>query len=79
MKMSGLAAETDADCCNCCFIFSLIIAVLHHFLKIGMCEVGVYRISGVSGEIQRLKKAFEKSMAAMLSKLCVIIRRQIFS
>jgi len=44
-----------------------------------MCEVGVYRISGVSGEIQRLKKAFEKSMAAMLSKLCVIIRRQIFS
>jgi len=27
-----------------------------------MCEVGIYRISGVSGEIQRLKKAFEKSM-----------------
>jgi len=31
-----------------------------------MCEVGVYRISGVSGEIQRLKKAFEKSMMTEL-------------
>jgi len=28
-----------------------------------MSEVGIYRISGVSGEIQRLKKAFEKSMS----------------
>ena len=38
-----------------------------------MCEVGVYRISGVSGEIQRLKKAFEKSITLTLLKLCIII------
>lgn len=28
---------------------------------VGMQDVGIYRISGLSSEIQRLKKAFEKS------------------
>jgi len=37
-----------------------------------MSEVGIYRISGVSGEIQRLKKAFEKSMTVILAELYVL-------
>lgn len=37
-----------------------------------MSEVGVYRISGVSGEIQRLKKAFEKSENAAMLNMCIV-------
>ena len=28
----------------------------------GLRDVGIYRVSGLSSEIQRLKKAFEKSV-----------------
>jgi len=52
------------------FICAQSFAVINFSVYIGMCEVGVYRISGVSGEIQRLKKAFEKSMTVTLSNLC---------
>lgn len=30
-------------------------------LIVGMQDVGIYRVSGLASEIQRLKKAFEKS------------------
>jgi len=51
-----------------CVLCAVLVFTFSHLLpfvvlwNVGMCEVGVYRISGVSGEIQRLKKAFEKSM-----------------
>lgn len=37
----------------------------------GMEEIGVYRISGVTSEIQRIKKAFDKSKTFILYKVYI--------
>lgn len=43
---------------------------LWFFFK-GMEEIGVYRISGVTSEIQRIKKAFDKSKTFILYKVYI--------
>lgn len=47
----------------------LIAACVEEVEHRGMQEVGVYRISGVTGEIQKLKRAFEKNSRAAVQLL----------
>lgn len=64
--------ETEADVrrrrmamisCTVILSFLWFLCIFHLLIlsSSGMNEIGIYRVSGVSGEIQRLKKAFEKS------------------
>jgi hypothetical protein len=53
------------------------------FISIGLDEEGLYRISGLSTEVEKLKDVFEKSLLPLLylclyliSKCCLIYHSQ---
>lgn len=43
------------------FIWGILFSIISLYSYAGMDESGIYRISGVTSDVQKLKKAFEKS------------------